>query len=63
MGDGCPERLDWDFLKWVWNFNKNKRDKIYALLEQAENVKIHIFKNRRQVRRFLEKSFENASAD
>ena len=26
MGDGCPERFDWEFLKWVWNFKKNKRE-------------------------------------
>ena len=26
MGEGCPERIDLDFLKWVWDFNKNKRE-------------------------------------
>ena len=26
MGEGCPERFDLDFLKWVWNFNKKNRE-------------------------------------
>lgn len=24
MGEGCPERIDFEFLKWVWNFKKTK---------------------------------------
>ena len=54
MGDGCLERFDWDFIKWVWNFNKNKREKNHRLLAQCPDKEIHILKNRRQVRRFLE---------
>ena len=53
MGEGCPERFDWDFLKWVWNFNKDKRKKLMDQLAKAENVKVVILKNRRQVKRFL----------
>ena len=53
MGEGCPERIDWDFLKWVWNFNKNKRENIMWALSNAEQVNVIILKNRRQVRRFL----------
>jgi adenylate kinase family enzyme len=54
MGEGCPERMDLDFLKWVWNFNKNKRERIYGLLKEAEGVQVIILKNRRMVKRFLE---------
>lgn len=53
MGEGCPERIDLDFLKWVWNFNKNKRQRNHRLLEEAVGVEIHIFKNRHQLKRFL----------
>jgi adenylate kinase family enzyme len=53
MGEGCPERMDLDFLKWVWNFNKNKRERIYGLLKEAEGVQIIIMKNRRMVKKFL----------
>ena len=54
MGEGCPERVDFEFLKWVWNFNKNKREKNYRLLNEAEGVETIILKNRRAVREFLE---------
>ena len=54
MGEGCPERFDWEFLCWVWNFNKNKRERNYQLLSEVEGVNIIILKNRRQVERFLQ---------
>ena len=54
MGDGCLERFDWDFMKWVWNFNKNKREKNYRLFAQYPDKKVYILKNRREVKRFLE---------
>ena len=53
MGDGCPERFDWEFLKWVWNFNKNKRDTYYKLLNEVQGVETIVLKNRRMVKRFL----------
>lgn len=54
MGEGCPERFDLDFLKWVWDFNKNKREKNYRLLNEAEGKQTIVLKNRRMVKRFLQ---------
>ena len=54
MGEGCPERIDWEFLQWVWNFNKKKREKIYRLLNETEGVETIVLKNRRAVKKFLE---------
>ena len=53
MGAGCPERFDLDFLKWVWNFNKNKRESYYRMLNEAEGIETIVLKNRRMVKRFL----------
>ena len=53
MGEGCPERFDLEFLKWVWNFNKNKRESYYRLLNETEGVNTIVLKNRRMVKRFL----------
>ena len=53
MGEGCPERFDWEFLRWVWNFNKNKRERNYRLLKEAEGVEAIVLKNRRAVKQFL----------
>ena len=54
MGEGCPERFDWEFLQWVWHFNKNKREKNYRLLNEAEGAETIVLKNRRAVKKFLE---------
>lgn len=53
MGEGCPERFDLDFLKWVWNFNKSKREQYHAMLSGLDGKEIFIFKNRREVAAFL----------
>ena len=55
MGAGCPERFDLEFLKWVWNFNKNKRQRYYDLLNSLEDKQVYILKSRREVNAFLSK--------
>ena len=53
MGEGCPERIDWEFLQWVWNYNKNKRERNYRLLNETEGVETIVLKNRKAVKKFL----------
>ena len=53
MPEGCPEKIDWEFIQWIWNFNKTKRERIYSLLNEAEGVETIVLKNRRAVRLFL----------
>ena len=63
MGGYCPEKFDFKFLKAVWNFNKNNRNRYYDMLDGADNVKIVILKNRKQVREFMEKLKYNRSTE
>lgn len=53
MGDGCPERFDWEFLKWVWNYNRDKRDTNYRRLKETDKAEIIVLKNRTAVKKFL----------
>lgn len=53
MADGCPERFDWDFIKFVWNFNKNNRVRNYTYLAQAKHANAIVLKNRKEVKHFL----------
>lgn len=53
MADGCPERFDWEFIKFVWNFNKNNRVMNYTYLAQAKHAEQIVLKNRREVKAFL----------
>ena len=53
MAEGCPERFDWEFLKWIWHFNRRNREKNYRYLNETPHAKIYVFKNRRQLKKFL----------
>ena len=53
MAEGCPERFDLEFIKWIWDFNKNNREKTYRLLNETEGKETIVLKNRRAVRLFL----------
>lgn len=53
MPEGCPERFDWEFLKWVWNFNARNREKMFAQLQTLPPERLILLRNRREVRNFL----------
>ena len=54
MGEGCKERFNLDFLKWIWNYPKTKRPKILNKLEQLhENKQVIILKSPKEVQQFL----------
>ena len=54
MGEGCPERFDPEFLRWVWNFNKTKRKQYHELLNAQKDKQVIILRFRREVSTFLE---------
>ena len=54
MPAGCPERFSWEFVKWIWGFNKNNRVQNYTYLAKAKHAKAVVLKNRKEVRRFLD---------
>ena len=54
MGDGCPDRFDMEFLKYVWGFNKAYREKYREMLGGTDGVTTIILKSRKDVKRFLE---------
>ena len=53
MAQGCPERFDPAFVKWIWNYNKNNRVRNYMYLAQAKYAKTIVLKNRKEVKAFL----------
>lgn len=54
MAPGCAEKFDWKFLKWVWNFPRDSKPKVEALLKKFENEKTVIrLKSKREVENFL----------
>ena len=55
MPEGCPEKIDREFLTWVWNYNHNHREKYLEMLGQLPVEKVIILKRRRDVKGFLER--------
>ena len=54
MAPGCPERFDWDFIKWIWNFNRDHRDMNYGYIARAKHAKTIVLKSRKEVKIFLQ---------
>lgn len=54
MGEGCRERFDWKFLRYVYSFNDKEREKIYKKLSTNPNVRVIIIKKRTDLKK-LEK--------
>ena len=54
---GCKEKMSLDFLLWVWNWRKDKREVVIESLKKVETEKVIIFKNRRQLNKWYKKEF------
>ncbi|MCL2361318.1 MAG: DNA topology modulation protein [Defluviitaleaceae bacterium] len=53
MAEGCPEQLDFTFLKWIWRFPARERPKIIEKLSIHTDINQIILRNRKEVRQFL----------
>ena len=54
MAEGCGEKFDWTFIKWIWNYPKQSKPKIESILEQYRNEKTIIYlKSNQEIENFL----------
>lgn len=53
---GCKEKMDKEFFTYVLKYNKNKRKVIVENLEGIDKEKVLVFKNRKQVNKWIEKT-------
>jgi len=54
VAEGCPEKLDWEFVSWVWNYPRRSRPKVVKLLrEHSETKQIVWLCSRADVEQFL----------
>ena len=49
MSEGCNERLDLEFILWVWNYKHRSRKRLLAELERLEGKSVIILQNQKQV--------------
>ncbi len=53
MAEGCYERFDWEFLKYVWNFQRDKNPNNEARLKKFDNIKLFRLKSNADVENFF----------
>jgi len=53
LGEGCPEKWDFSFYKWVWDFNKRHRPYFFQKIKAHDNVTI--LRSRKEVAAFVAK--------
>ena len=54
MAEGCPEKLDFEFVEWVWNYPRESKPKVVKLLaEHSEGKKIVWLRSRADIEKFL----------
>ena len=49
----CKEKLDWEFVKYIWNFNKNNRVLNRTRIAKSKHAKAYVLKNRKEKQAFL----------
>ncbi|APC41267.1 DNA topology modulation protein [Clostridium estertheticum] len=52
MPEGCPEKFDFEFMKYIWNFS-NKPGQINIDKLEKNNKQVIVFKNRRQSKQYI----------
>lgn len=55
MPSEWKEKANFEFLKYVWSYNKEHRQEVLDALKEAGNKDIHIFTNRKQMNEYLSK--------
>ena len=53
MPEGCPERFDWEFVKFIWDFNKNNRVLNATRIAKSKHARAIVLKSRKEARQFL----------
>lgn len=54
LNEECPESLDFEFIKWVWNFRKTRIPGIIGKLRKYSDKKIIVLKSPKEVRFLLD---------
>ena len=55
LPEGCPERLTWEFLKWIWTYPARRRDVILRRLDELKtHTRVYVLRSSKAMDRFLD---------
>lgn len=62
LNEQCPEKLDWAFIGWVWNYKHRSRPHLVKKLDALKSEKqIYWVKTRKEAAQFLERMAREAA--
>jgi adenylate kinase family enzyme len=54
VAEGCPEKIDLDFVKWIWEYPRTRKPAILRFFEKLKPSKnVYILRNQREIEEFL----------
>ncbi len=53
MAEGCRERFDWEFIKYVWNFPRDKNPLLKSRVEKFKGRDVFHLKSNEEIEKFL----------
>ncbi len=58
LAPGCYEKIDLDFLKWIWNYPRDVKPRIMATLSEQAGKEVVVLKSDQEIARYLAASVE-----
>ena len=55
LTEGCPEKLTWEFLKFVWTFRRNKRPSVIEKIRRFQDKDLTTLRTPRDVTDLIER--------
>lgn len=56
QADGCPERFQLDFYRWIWNYERDSRPRLDAALQRHPHLDVIELSTRTAMREFVEQA-------
>jgi adenylate kinase family enzyme len=54
LAEDCPEKIDWDFIRWIWNYPTTRKPVILRFLERQKPTKnVFILRGQKEIEEFL----------
>ena len=54
QADGCPERFDLTFYRWIWNYERDSRPRLESALHRHDHLDVVELKTRKAMTQFLD---------
>ncbi len=55
LTEDCPEKIDWDFIRWIWDYPRTRKPAILRFLEKLKPAKnVIVLRGQKEVEVFLD---------